>query len=206
MNGYCKKWGFKAATLMMVGCVWISCISSACARWRAEPVAGEQFVAYTEPELEVSQISDQVVFPNAQVEFIAGPQLKSGSKLNPAPWFDQNATAKGHQHGQAFPANPPPILPNGYGSDDGSYHNLNYYDQALVQYINYYRTNDPRFRDYARKIADSWWRSAGVNEGKVTDFDTYSFAPRSASLGGLMLRALDGRPEMWPWITAYTQH
>ncbi len=109
---------------------------------------GGQFVAYTESELEVSQISDQVVFPSAQVEFICGPQLKSGSKLNPAPFFDQNAIAKGHEHGQAFPANPPVD-----GSSD-AYHNANYYDQALVQYINYYRTGDVRFRDYARKFAD----------------------------------------------------
>jgi len=146
-----------------------------------------------------AQTPDLVSYPSAEVEFIAGPQLKSGSAQNPWPFFDSIAITKGHEHGQSFPADPP--------ADDssGAYHNRNYYDQALVQYINYYRTGDVRFRDYARKIADSWWRSPEINEGRVTDIYTYSRAPRSISLGGLMLRALDGRPEMWPWITEYTR-
>src|SRR5712691_9128364 len=34
--------------------------------------------------------ADQLVnYPNAEIAFICGPQLKSGSRLNPAPWFDQ---------------------------------------------------------------------------------------------------------------------
>ena len=33
-----------------------------------------------------------------------------------------------------------------------------------------------------------------------------SLAPRNISMAGLMLRALDGRPEMWPWITQYTRN
>ena len=30
--------------------------------------------------------------------------------------------------------------------------------------------------------------------------------PRHAGIGGLILRALDGRPEMWDWINAYTRY
>ncbi len=101
--------------------------------------------------------SDSVVFPSPEVEFIIGAQLKSGSAQNPWTFFDANAIAKGHEHGIAFPAIPPAIQPNGYAVDDGGvYQNRNYYDQALAQYINYYRTGDVKFRDYARKIADSW--------------------------------------------------
>ena len=85
------------------------------------------------------------------------------------------------------------------------YVNLNYYDQGLVQYINYYRTGDPAFLTYARKIADSWWKSNPISQGTTTNFDN-GYAPRNSSLGGLILRALDGRPEMWPWITAYVRY
>src|SRR6185369_12948047 len=80
---------------------------------------------------------------------------------------------------------------------------LNYYDQALCQYVNYYRTGDSRFLNYARKIADSWWQAPFIAEGNA-DVQN-SPAPRTSSLGGLMLRALDGRPEMWPWITNYVR-
>ncbi len=88
-------------------------------------------------------------------------------------------------------------------ADLDAYVNLNYYDQALVQYVNYYRTGDAAFQGYARKISDSWWKAPQINEGKTPAED--SFAPRNSSLAGLMLRALDGRPEMWPWITAYVR-
>ena len=81
----------------------------------------------------------------------------------------------------------------------------NYYDQALVQYTTYYRTGDARFLAYARDIADKWWRSRHLQAGAYRDWDN-SFAPRSVSLGGMILRALDGRPEMWDWITGYQRH
>ena len=89
------------------------------------------------------------------------------------------------------------------GDEFNEYLNLNYYDQGLIQYINYYRTGDERFLTHARKIADSWWRMPFIGEGK-TAVDN-SLAPRHASLSGLMLRALDGRPEMWPWLVNYTR-
>ena len=87
--------------------------------------------------------------------------------------------------------------------ESDSYINLNYYDQALCQYINYYRTGDTRFLTYARKIADSWWGSPGIASGQAEIESSY--APRNVSLNGLILRALDGRPEMWPWITKYVR-
>lgn len=90
----------------------------------------------------------------------------------------------------------------GYNTD--VYLNTNYYDLALCLYALYYRTGDVAYRDYARKVADSWWRSAGILEGKAAV--EFSHAPRNCSIGGLMLRALDGRPEMWDWLVSYTRY
>jgi len=89
------------------------------------------------------------------------------------------------------------------GDEANAYLNLNYYDQALVQYTNFYRTGDIRFRDAARKIADSWWQMPFIDQGR-SSVDNL-IAPRHVGLDGLMLRALDGRPEMWPWIVNYTR-
>src|SRR5205807_5783331 len=54
--------------------------------------------------------ADQLVdYPNAEIAFICGPQLKSGSRLNPAPWFDRTAREQGINHGE----NTPRIAPIG---------------------------------------------------------------------------------------------
>jgi hypothetical protein len=217
-----------------------------------------------------------IIFPSPQVEFIIGPQVKSGtSDLSGAQWFDQNAIDRGLALCSAFPdvAHTPgnalisgtvsvtkgskivtgagtkflselrdyAIIENGTGrlvkivgsvqSDtqltltldwEGStlsgqtisspsaaevdtYQNYqNYYDFGLAQYDNYHRTGDQRFLDCARKVEDSWWSHAWIDNGNrdVTE----SLAPRSISLNGLMLRALDGRPEMWPWITRFIDY
>ena len=150
---------------------------------------------------------DAVQFPSPQVEFIVGPQLRTGSALNPWPWFDSNATSAGHVLGKAFPASPPADQEHFAGY-------TNYYDQVLTQYINAYRAANESerqaFLGYARKSADSWWKSAAITEGRNRNWfgdvaGPTSAAPRMVSLGGLILRALDGRPEMWDWIAEYTK-
>ena len=150
---------------------------------------------------------DSVQFPSPQVEFIVGPQLRTGSPLNPWPWFDSNATAAGRVLGKAFPASPPTDQEHFGGF-------TNYYDQVLTQYINAYRAANEserqEFLGYARKAADSWWKYAGIDQGRVRNWhgDTpgqLTPAPRMAALGGLILRALDGRPEMWDWIAEYAK-
>lgn len=94
----------------------------------------------------------------------------------------------------------------GAGNINGDvYINANYYDLALCLYVLYYRTGDPQHLAAARKVADSWWLSSPIKSGTSREFDTASYSPRNASLGGLMLRALDGRPEMWDWLHAYTR-
>ena len=226
-----------------------------------------------------------VSFPNSQVEFVIGPQLRAGSPENPHVWFDDVQLGRGLTHGSAFPSVPPMALsgtasvetgsaivygvgtrflsemdpggpapffngrlrirdgvtyrqvqvlsvqsdtqltltaPWSYSSQnavpaDTNYHDgttwnsdvyvlANYYDLGLGLYTLYYRTGNPTYLAYARKVADSWWKSAHIKEGTVRTFDTYSYTPRNSSLGGLILRALDGRPEMWDWINAYTRY
>ena len=42
-------------------------------------------------------------YPNAEVAFICGPQLKAGSSLNPFPWFDSTALKMGIHYGEEAP-------------------------------------------------------------------------------------------------------
>ncbi len=86
-----------------------------------------------------------------------------------------------------------------WGWNQDRYYDSAYYDMALVQYINYYRTGDPSFLAYARKVADSWWGSPYIDHGTVTS-GANNLPPRSMAYAGLMLRALDGRPEMWDYL------
>lgn len=82
-----------------------------------------------------------------------------------------------------------------------------YYDFALTQYVNYYRTGDTAYRDCARKAADSWYSQPIIDEGKnLISVSGEGLAPRMVAINGLMLRALDGRPEMWPWIKDYVDY
>jgi hypothetical protein len=239
-----------------------------------------------------SLASDRVTYPSPEVEFICGPQLKSGSELNPAPWFDLIALTMGVTQGERNPRIAPigPMSSTGgawenvisgrvsvsqgsvtmtgvgtaftrdvdaggsspsynghlrirgangevaavqvrsvesdtsltlsgpwalssvsntvadtyyedesYGPNTDRYYSDNYYDTVLVQYINYYRTGDGRFLEYARKMADAWWHSQWIKDGTVTGGPSH-LPPRSAAFAGLMLRALDGRPEMWDYL------
>lgn len=87
-----------------------------------------------------------------------------------------------------------------FGNNTDHYYLANYYDTALVQYINYYRTRDPRFLEYARKTADALWHSQWIGDGTVVQGHDDHLPPRSMAFAGLMLRALDGRPEMWDYL------
>src|SRR6266516_4254683 len=238
--------------------------------------------------------TERVQYPNAQVAFICGPQLKSGSTLNPAPWFDATALSMGVTLGDRFPR-VAPVGPMSLNSQSGAWDNVitgrisissgstavvgvdtsftrdidangqapdyngrlrirdsgavvrsvqvksvesdtrmtltapwpygavsntvadtyypdpdwgsnldryyidNYCDTALVQYINYYRTGDVRFLEYARKTADAFWHSQYLADGTVTGGPNH-LPPRSMAFAGLMLRALDGRQEMWDYL------
>ncbi len=123
----------------------------------------------------------EVVYPNERVAFVAGPQLSAGSASNPWAWFDATAAERGLYWATKKKVD-------------------TYYDHALAQYINYYRTGDTRFRDAAREVADDWYVSMSKSK--------HGTPPRSAALGGMMLRALEmeGTPRgdsMWTWMADY---
>ena len=222
--------------------------------------------------------SERVQYPSAEIAFICGPQLKSGSVLNPFPWFDSTAVTKGASIGAELPAIGPRVLTGtvsvNYGSstvtgdgtrfthevdshgpgpyydgwlrifDGATYHELRvasvesdthltltsawsfstlgaangdtyhsyqalwnydwyyrsmYYDTALAEYINYYRTSDSAFLSNGRKLADSWWGSQYIDFGTVIQGPNH-LPPRSQAFAGLMLRALDGKPEYWDYL------
>jgi len=70
--------------------------------------------------------------------------------------------------------------------------NTNYYDSVLGQYQNYYATRDPRFRDYARTLAEIWWANPRFQRGdKVEGIGTSHSLPRQLSYLGMWLYALD---------------
>jgi hypothetical protein len=79
-----------------------------------------------------------------------------------------------------------------------------FYDLALSEYILYYRTGQTKYRDYARKIADSRWMSEWINYGTLVS-GPKDLAPRNMGYAGLMLRALDGRPEFWDYLNRQVQ-
>ena len=234
------------------------------------------------PKVSAQSVASELVqYPSEEVAFLCGPQLRSGSTLNPFPWFDRTAIEYGHKFGAEVPAFAPRILTgtvtvrlgsatvdgvgtrftlevdpqgpaplyNGWfrvkmadgtyreaqvasvssdtrltltapwvgttasGMKADTYHyepsrwtwnydrylDTGYYDMALVQYLNYYRTGDPTFLTYARRAADSWWSSPYIDYGTVVSGPD-NLPPRSMAYTGLMLRALDGRPEMWDYL------
>lgn len=145
-----------------------------------------------------SNAPDLLNSPNTEAaEFVIGPQAALTSS-----WFDSNEIQKARVHGEACP-NVPPSDPAALDS----FVLLNYYDLPLTEYIIYARTGDPTFLAYAQKCADSWWRHPDwIKEGMQRDFDNgRTPPPRHGGIGGLILRALDGRPEMWDWINKYTR-
>lgn len=48
--------------------------------------------------------NERVQYPNPEVAFICGPQLRASSPLNRVPAFDTSQVTKGYVHGQGFPA------------------------------------------------------------------------------------------------------
>lgn len=134
--------------------------------------------------------------PQEQIDFLVGPQVPIGTA-----WFDRTFVTKARLHGEAFPATSPTATDPAL--DD--FINRNYYDLGLALYIAHRRTGDVGFQTLARKVADAWWQSPHIKEGTVRTFDTFTYTPRNSSLGGLILRALDGRAELWDWINAYTR-
>ncbi len=81
--------------------------------------------------------------------------------------------------------------------------NVNYYDNVLAFYALYYRTGLTKYRDYARTLADRWWSSPRIDEGRCREANACIGWPRGRSLAGMVARALDGRPDMWPGLRRF---
>ena len=71
----------------------------------------------------------------------------------------------------------------------------NYYDNVAAYYALYYRSGIDDYLTAARKLADRFWENPPINQG-VHSWD-FGYTGRSVSAMGLVLRALDGRPDMW---------
>lgn len=126
---------------------------------------------------------DVVQFPTPEIAFLLGPLLKEGSAANPWPWFDTNAHASGLRWTQAW------------RTSRGDPFDVNYYDVAMALYGEYYRSGDTIILAGARERADGQYDALVYNQ---THYGGSS--PRHLALTGVMLRAMDGKPNYWPFI------
>jgi peptidoglycan hydrolase-like protein with peptidoglycan-binding domain len=84
--------------------------------------------------------------------------------------------------------------------------NTNYYDNVLAFYALYYRTGIDNYLTYARNLADWWYEMPSFDKGQAcgsaNDNSGYWCPPpRVQALLGLMLRAQDGRSDMWDGLS-----
>jgi hypothetical protein len=77
--------------------------------------------------------------------------------------------------------------------------NWNFYDNVLALYRLYYRTGIDDYLTQARTLADGWYHYA-LNHGYNVQYPMY------AGLDGLIVRALDGKPEYWTGIVYYLRY
>lgn len=80
--------------------------------------------------------------------------------------------------------------------------NANYYDNVMAFYAMYYRSGIDDYLSYARTLADRWWTMPYIDQGRTCSDDGgyWCLAPRVRAVTGLVLRALDGRPDMFPGL------
>ena len=78
----------------------------------------------------------------------------------------------------------------------------NYYDNVTAFYTLYYRSGLDDYLNAARKLADRFWLSPRIDRGAACGPNSPSTCtfPRNLSILGLVLRALDGRGDMWPGL------
>lgn len=147
----------------------------------------------------------QVQFPSPEVEFILGPQLKSGTDPRAA-WYDEVEQRRGIYWAERM------LSKDWRGATPDASDDLtvadNHYDLPRALYQVHYRTGDPKFLDLGRRTADRWWESPSIGLGDDTSVPGDEDAvpgnqkppPIYSALAGLMLRALDGRPELWGFL------
>jgi hypothetical protein len=120
----------------------------------------------------------------AGAELIIGPQVPLYSPESPWPWHDAMLVANAELQAGKFIG----------GAGD------NYYDLVQVAYTLAERSQDTAHLRIARETAGTYWRQ--VQALATWDGGRADIAPRSASLGGLILYALDGHgDDVWPAST-----
>lgn len=80
----------------------------------------------------------------------------------------------------------------------------NYYDNVAGFYTLYYRTGITDYLTSARLLADEWWEHPSIDQGTgcnllQANYDS-CWQRRQIAVLGLVMRALDGRPDMWPGL------
>jgi hypothetical protein len=79
----------------------------------------------------------------------------------------------------------------------------NYYDNVAAYYALYYRSGIVNYLNAARKLADRFWTCPQMDGGatyvvnSTGGMNEAAFPHRSRAILGLVLRALDGRPDIW---------
>ncbi|HEY9285749.1 MAG TPA: hypothetical protein VIP46_20025, partial [Pyrinomonadaceae bacterium] len=135
-----------------------------------------------------------VQYPDERVAFIVGPQVRSGTDPAAA-WFDEVAARRARYWAERM------LSKDWNNSTASTTDDLsvadNHYDLAFCLYVGYYRTGDPELLSLARRVADRWWESVYIGRGSESVPGPFQPPPIYQAFAGLMLRALDGRPEMW---------
>jgi len=114
----------------------------------------------------------------------------AGTSMGVYPAYDASSNASGVAFGRITNA-------ENAGWVNGS-NNWNYYDAVTALYRLYYRTGDTTYRTQARSLADAWWQYP-IDGCRAWEYGqgTWQLPPRVMGVMGLMLRANDGRPEIW---------
>lgn len=139
-------------------------------------------VVYAHPTFAQSNL---VVYPDPKIEFIIGPQVRVGTDPL-ASFYDDAAVRRGKYWAEQFLASQ-------------IYVSSNHYDLPLCLYILYYRTGDPVFLDYARRVADKWWKGPHIRQGLPVGGGDIP-GPMYTGVLGLTLYALDGHPEVFGYL------
>ena len=85
----------------------------------------------------------------------------------------------------------------------------NYYDNVMAFYALYYRTGLTKYLNWARTLADRWWRMPKIDRGRPynvaqENVGSAFFENRNWSLAGLVLRAIDARdPSYWTGLSHF---
>lgn len=88
-------------------------------------------------------------------------------------------------------------------SANGFFEEASRYDLTLIAYRQFYRTGLRKWRDGARKVADSRWASDFIGHGTVVE-GPMVLPPFVAEWGGFIMRAADGRERYWDYVYRMT--